>query len=83
MKKQKFGVLQAAKYIIKANWFNSNKVDLYFKQLLSPGFFTWVIPINESLAKVGIAGSMDIHLLRNKINSEILSFFDLYLKQAK
>ncbi len=56
MKKQKFGVLQAAKYIIEADWFESNKVDLYFNQQLSPGFFTWVIPINERLAKVGIAG---------------------------
>ena len=56
MKKQKVGVLQAAKYIVKADWFEPNKVDLYFNQLLSPGFFTWVIPINENLAKVGIAG---------------------------
>lgn len=56
MKKQKFGVLQAAKYIIKADWFEPNKVDLYFNQSLSPGFFTWVIPIHENLAKVGIAG---------------------------
>ncbi len=56
MKKQKSGVLQAAKYIVEADWFEPNKVDLYFNQLLSPGFFTWVIPINENLAKVGIAG---------------------------
>ena len=33
--------------------------------------------------KFGIAGSMDIHSLRNKINSEIVLFFDLYVKQAK
>ena len=73
MKKQKFGVLQAAKYIIKANWFNPDKVDLYFNQLLSPGFFTWVIPINESFAKVGIAGY--------GINS--FSNLDYFLKDKK
>jgi len=33
--------------------------------------------------KFGIAGSMDIHSLRNNINSEIVLFFDLYVKQAK
>lgn len=56
IKKRKFGVIQAAKYIVEADWFEHNKVDLYFNQNLSPGFFTWVIPINENLAKVGIAG---------------------------
>ena len=34
-------------------------------------------------SKIGIAGKMDIHTLRNRINSEIISFFDLYVKDAK
>ena len=56
IQKRKFGIIQAAKYIIEADWFENNKVDLYFNQKLSPGFFTWVIPINDNIAKVGIAG---------------------------
>ena len=56
IQKRKSGVIQAAKYIVEADWFEPNKVDLYFNQKLSPGFFTWVIPINENLAKVGVAG---------------------------
>ena len=40
VKRQKSGILQAAKYIVEANWFEPNKVDLYFNQKLSPGFFT-------------------------------------------
>ena len=34
-------------------------------------------------SKLGVAGSMDIDLLRNRINSEILSFFDKYVKETK
>ena len=34
-------------------------------------------------SKLGIAGTMDMNILREKINSEIVSFFDLYLKDVK
>lgn len=30
-------------------------VELYFSQKYAPGFFGWVIPINENLARIGIA----------------------------
>jgi digeranylgeranylglycerophospholipid reductase len=30
-------------------------VELYFGQKYAPGFFGWVIPINENLARIGIA----------------------------
>ena len=50
------GILQAAKYEIEASWIMDDTVELYFDQRVTPGFFTWVIPIGEGMAKVGTAG---------------------------
>ena len=57
VRRRKNGVIQAAKYEVHGTWFDSHKVELYFDQGVSPGFFTWVIPIDETTAKVGVAGN--------------------------
>ena len=56
IRKRKQGVIQAAKYEVHGTWFDTHTVELHFDQRVSPGFFTWVIPINETTAKVGVAG---------------------------
>jgi geranylgeranyl reductase family protein len=56
IRKRKEGVIQAAKYEVHGTWFDTHKVELYFDQRVSPGFFLWVIPIGETTAKVGVAG---------------------------
>ncbi|MBI2183921.1 MAG: NAD(P)/FAD-dependent oxidoreductase [Thaumarchaeota archaeon] len=50
-------LLQAAKYEVQGKWFDRDAVELFFDQNVSPGFFTWVIPIGDDQAKVGVAGS--------------------------
>ena len=49
--------LQAAKFEVFGNWFDSDRVEIYFDQMKSPGYFIWVIPISSDTAKVGIAGN--------------------------
>lgn len=53
------GVLNAAKYLVSARWFEKDTVELYFDQAVSPGYFTWVIPIDDDLAHVGVAGALN------------------------
>jgi len=50
------GALQGGKYVVRGSWFDRHAVELYFDNNVTPGFFKWVIPINEELAKVGAAG---------------------------
>lgn len=52
----KNNTLQAAKYEINGNWFDKDRIEIYFDQDKSPGYFIWVIPINNHTAKVGVAG---------------------------
>jgi len=49
-------LLQAAQYDLYGSWFEEDKVELYFDNRVSPGFFTWVIPLNDDVARVGVAG---------------------------
>ncbi len=49
--------LQAAKFEVIGNWFDRDRVEIYFDQMKSPGYFIWVIPISSDTAKVGIAGN--------------------------
>ncbi len=53
---QKEGIFQAAKYVIAGDWFQKDRVELFFDNNLTPGFFTWIIPTSERTAKVGAAG---------------------------
>jgi digeranylgeranylglycerophospholipid reductase len=48
--------LPAAKYEVYGSWFDRNTIEMYFDQKRSPGYFTWVIPISEDVAKVGVSG---------------------------
>ena len=53
---QKEGIFQAAKYVIAGDWFQKDRVELFFDNNQTPGFFTWIIPTSERTAKVGAAG---------------------------
>lgn len=52
----KNNTLQAAKFEVNGDWFNRDRIEIYFDQNKSPGYFIWVIPINSYTAKVGVAG---------------------------
>jgi flavin-dependent dehydrogenase len=52
----KNNLLQAAKFEVNGDWFDRDRIEIYFDQKISPGYFTWVIPINSYTAKVGVAG---------------------------
>lgn len=39
-------------------------VEMYFSNFISPGFFTWIIPISDNTAKVGLATSNKAAALR-------------------
>ena len=49
--------MQAAKFEVIGNWFDRDRVEIYFDQTKSPGYFIWVIPISNDTAKVGAAGN--------------------------
>jgi digeranylgeranylglycerophospholipid reductase len=52
------GILQAGKYLVQGKWFNRDTVEVYLDQDVTPGYFTWVIPLSENEAHVGAAGRM-------------------------
>ena len=56
LRESKSGVLQAGKYIAKSSMINDHSIEIFFDQLVTPGFFKWIIPMSNSEAKVGAAG---------------------------
>ena len=49
--------LQASKFEVIGNWFDRDRIEIYFNQIKSPGYFIWVIPISSDSAKIGVAGN--------------------------
>lgn len=49
--------LQAAQYLVYGNWFQRSTVEVYVDPKTSPGFFKWVIPLSQDVAKIGVAGA--------------------------
>ena len=54
--KDRDGILLSAQYEIYSDWIKKDKVEVYFDQEKYPGFFAWVIPSNDGVGKVGVAG---------------------------
>ncbi len=54
--KDRDGILSSAQYEIYSDWIKKDKVEVYFDQEKYPGFFAWVIPSNDGMGKVGVAG---------------------------
>ncbi len=54
--KDRDGILLSAQYEIYSDWIKKDKVEVYFDQEKYPGFFAWVIPSNDGIGKVGVAG---------------------------
>lgn len=50
------GILPAAKYELEGDWVRRGVVEVFMDAERYPGFFSWVIPYGERLAKVGAAG---------------------------
>lgn len=67
------GIVPAAKYEVRADWVHEGAVEIFLDAERYPGFFAWVIPFGENLAKVGVAGrginsreALEAFLLRRK-----------------
>ena len=56
--KRKSGLLQAAKYIVSGKDISDDTVELFFNQEVTPGFFVWLIPSGDGLAKLGCGGNI-------------------------
>ena len=56
LKRNRARLMPAAKYEIEGDWFNDGEVQVYIDQKRYPGFFAWVIPRGDRIAKVGAAG---------------------------
>ena len=54
--KDRDGILLSAQYEIYSDWIKKDKVEVYFDQEKYPGFFAWIIPSNDGIGKVGVAG---------------------------
>ncbi len=50
------GIIPAAKYEVEGTWIRERVVEVYLDAEKYPGFFAWVIPYGDGLAKVGAAG---------------------------
>jgi geranylgeranyl reductase family protein len=50
------GILPAAKYELEGDWVQDRVVEVFLDAKRFPGFFAWVIPFGQHLAKVGAAG---------------------------
>jgi digeranylgeranylglycerophospholipid reductase len=48
--------LQGGQYLVFGKWFEKDTVEVYLDPLIYPGFFKWVIPISDDIAKIGVAG---------------------------
>ena len=53
---QQVGLIPAAKYEVQGDWFEDGEVEVFVDQKKYPGFFAWVIPRGDGMAKVGVAG---------------------------
>lgn len=49
-------MIPAAKYEVEGEWFKDGDVEVFLDQEKYPGFFAWVIPRGDGVAKVGAAG---------------------------
>lgn len=54
--KNKDCILPSAQFEIYADWISGINLEVCFDSDLYPGFFAWVIPIEQGKAKVGVAG---------------------------
>ena len=53
---QRDGVLLSAQYEVYADWIIDGQVEVYFDQVKYPGFFAWIIPSENGVGKIGVAG---------------------------
>jgi geranylgeranyl reductase family protein len=56
VQKDRSGTLQSAQYEIYADWIQKGLVEVGFDALKYPGFFSWIIPADNGIGKVGVAG---------------------------
>jgi geranylgeranyl reductase family protein len=56
MGRNRSGLIPAAKYEVEGDWFVDGEVEVHLDQKKYPGFFAWVIPRGDGVAKVGAAG---------------------------
>lgn len=56
IRRHRDGILSSGQYEVFAPWINPNTVELYFDVDKYPGFFAWIIPLEENKAKIGVAG---------------------------
>ncbi len=56
LRRNRLRLVPAAKYEIQGDWFEDGEVQVFIDQKKYPGFFAWVIPRGNGMAKVGAAG---------------------------
>ena len=54
--KSRGGILQSAQYEVYASWIKAEIVEINFDNDNYPGFFAWIIPVDEGVGRVGVAG---------------------------
>lgn len=56
LRQDRSGLIPAAKYEVEGDWFSDGEVEVFLDREKYPGFFAWVIPRGDGIAKVGAAG---------------------------
>lgn len=49
--------LQGGQYLAYGTWFDKSTVEVYVDPKIAPGFFYWVIPVSNDMAKIGVGGA--------------------------
>lgn len=56
IRRNRLGLIPAAKYEVRGRWVRDGEVEVHLDRRKYPGFFAWVIPRGDDIAKVGAAG---------------------------
>jgi flavin-dependent dehydrogenase len=56
LRKHRGGILQSAQYEVYASWIKAEIVEINFDNDKYPGFFAWIIPVDDGVGRVGVAG---------------------------
>lgn len=56
IQKDRTGMLTSAQYEVYADWIKKGTVEVILDSVKYPGFFAWVIPTDDGMGKVGVAG---------------------------
>ncbi len=69
--------LPAAQHLVKINDLETNIAQIHFSREIAPGFFGWIVPVNDNTALIGLAGKINVWSSLKYFERKILSLNNL------